>query len=158
MALKKINIRSRKGAATLLSIVLALIIGLAIFFGGYLYWQKNAESAGLTVDSQYSDTYVNLNASYTTLDNNVNDIKNNIDSIREADNTWEVAWNGLKGLGNTIKLPISFTSTTFDAFQALGGPVQERMPSWVYGLVGLGIIAVVVLIVLANLKGEGKTV
>lgn len=149
MAFKKM----KKGMNTLTNVVMILILVLGIFFGAYLYIAENVESAGLELDSKYEGAYDNLTTASTDLEENVEEIKTNFDDIKEADNTFEAAWNGLKGLGATLKLPINFVNTVLTTWTSMV-PVLDIVPGWVLPLVFIGLLALIVFLVLKILKGE----
>jgi len=155
MVCKKINIKKSQGG-TITGIVLSIIFVIGIFSGMYLYFNDQTTRGGVTLDSKYNDTYNKLDSAQATLDNNINNIQTNMEDIREADNTYQTAWNGLKGLGNVLTLPLSFTSSAVDTVGAMILPLGF-VPEKTRNLIIMGIIAVVILIILANLKGEPKT-
>lgn len=151
MALKKI----KKSASSLTGLVMSLLIVFGLFTGMFLFLQDQAENSSVDVDTKYNQTYKNLTAQVDDLDDNVQDIKDNFADIKEAESTWQVAWNGMKGLGNTLKLPISFVSTTIGTYNIIEKDV-DIIPTWVKTLIILGITAFVVFLVLAIIKGEPK--
>lgn len=152
-----INNKIKKSqGGTITGIVLSVIIAIGVFSGMFLFFNDQATRGEVTLDSKYNETYVKLDSAQETLDDNVNNIQNNLKEIKEADDTFQVAWNGLKGLGNVITLPISFVSSAVDVVTAIFIPL-DIIPKKQKNLIILAIIAVVVLIILANLKGEPKT-
>ena len=153
MDIKKINIR--KNSFTLTSLVVMLVLVIGLFIGMFNWWNENAGSAEINIDSKYSDTKLNLTATQTSLENNVNDIKDNLNNIKEADNTFQVAWNGLKGLGNTLKLPISLITTGIETYTTLELSL-DYIPNWVKALTLIGITAIIVFLILSILKGDPK--
>ncbi len=152
MALEKIAIRNSAGG-TVTALVISLLMVMGIFFGAYLYFEDNVNSAGLTIDSKYSDAYGNLSESQDELDENIQDIKTSLDNVKEATTVVQVAWNGLKGLGSTIKLPITFVSTSLSAFTAIM-PTTDILPGWANTIIFIGISAFVVFLIVKVLKGE----
>jgi len=151
MANQKIKLRN--SGATLTGVVISLLIVMGMFFAGYEYLIEHADSAGVTVDSKYADTYGNLSAASTELDDNVNDIKDSLDDVKEAESAYQVAWNGLKGLGNALKLPVVFVSTAIATWSASINFI-DFLPGWALPLSFIGIVAFVVFLVLKILKGE----
>ena len=143
----------RKSAMTLTSVVLAIVATLLIFTATFNWWNTNSESAGVPIDTRYNDTKRNLTTAQTSLDNNIQDIRTNLVAIKEADNTWQVALNGLKGLGNTLKLPIAFVSSAVDTSQAMFISL-DVIPKRIIVLVTIGIIAFTVFLILSILKGD----
>jgi len=148
-------IKTIKKAMSLSGLTMTLIIVMAFFFGMFLYWNQNLSDTGEPMNSKYVEVYTHLNSSMYTLDNNVNAIKSNVQNITEADNAYQVAWNGLKGLGNTLKLPISFVSTSIGVFTAITAPV-DFLPTWVIALFFIGATALIIFLVLSILKGDPK--
>lgn len=149
--IKKINLRN--SGSTLTSVLVILLIVMGIFFAGYTYIENNVNSANISLDSKYNESYGNLTAAQTDLEDNVNEIRDSFDDIAEADNTFQVAWNGLKGLGSALKLPISFVSTSLATWTALVFPL-DFLPSWVIPLIFVGVLAFIVILILKILKGE----
>lgn len=143
----------KKSAASLTGLVFSILIVLGIFSAMFLYWQANAESAGVTIDSKYSETYANLTSAQDDLDNNVQAIKDNYESMKEAETAFQVAWNGLKGLGNTMKLPISFLTTALATYTAFDYSL-DYIPTWVKTLVIIGLTAFIVFLLLSVLRGR----
>ena len=151
MVFKKI----KKGALTLTGLVVTIILVIGMFSAGFLYLNNQVKLSGITVDSKYNDTYNRLETSQDNLDDNIHDIKTNVEGIKEAETTFQVAWNGLKGLGNTLKLPINFVSTAIDTASAMLIPLDVVPPKY-KSLMMMGLIAAIVFLILAILKGEPK--
>ncbi len=149
------DIKTVKKANTLTSLTMSLLLVIGLFTGMFLWWNYNAENSGITLDSKYNSTYGNITAASSDLTDNVDAIKNNLDNIKEAETTWQVAWNGLKGLGNTLKLPISFVSTSLATATSLEFSL-DYIPAWARTLFFIGITALVVFLVLSLLKGDPK--
>ena len=147
------QMKLRNSGSTLTGLVLTLLIVIGIFFGGYTYISEHGRDAGITVDEKYDLAYEELNESRNKLDSNVGSIKNNLGNITEAENTFQVALNGLKGLGNALKLPIIFVGTTIGVWE-VGATFLDFLPDWFLPLALIGIIAFVVFLVLRVLKGE----
>lgn len=135
------------------SAVLTMILIIGVFFGMFIWFNQNVQDASLTVDSKYNETYTRLQTVQDDIDTNVNSIKTNLDDIKEADNSFQVAWNGLKGLGNTLKLPVTFISNAYELAAALIIPA-DFLPQWAKNLMFLAIISFFVLLILAKLSGE----
>ena len=150
-----VNQKIKKPATTITGLVLSLIIVIAIFSGLYLWMKWNVEESGEAVDTKYSQAYANLSETSTNLQENVDAIKTNVQAIKEADSTWQVAWNGLKGLGNTMKLPVNFITTGLETANIIDFQL-DYIPAWLKILVTTGIIIVIVLLIAANLKGEPR--
>lgn len=152
MVLKKIN--SRNSGNTVTGVVITLLIVMALFFGTFKFISWNIRQAGDTIPQRYQSSYSNLEESETSLDNNIDSIKNNFNNIKEAESNYEVAVNGFKGLGNTLKLPISLLSTTLSMWSSFHSYASEFVPAWAIILIDIGITAFIVLLILKVLKGE----
>lgn len=150
---KKIIIK--KSSQSLSGLIFSLIIVIGIFTGMFFYMQSKAEESRVTIDPKYNSTYSNLTNIQTNLDSNVNSIKDNLDKIKEADSVYAVAWNGLKGLGNTLRMPISFVGNSIDMFKVVLSPL-DIVPTWVKTLTTIGLISAVVFLVLSILKGDPR--
>jgi hypothetical protein len=151
MAYKKI-----RKSATMTGIVLSLILLLGIFTGMFLWLNKNVTDSGITMDAKYTEAFGKLNGTTQTgLYDNINDIKNAIENIGEADSTWQVAWNGFKALGETLKLPISFLTTALSAMNITFISL-DFVPKWVKTLSEMAITIFIVFILLSILKGDPK--
>lgn len=148
-----VNKTIRKAEANVTTIVMSMLLIIAIFIGMFLYMQQQGQVNGIVVDERYNDTYTRLLSSQSDIDTNVNAIKDNLVNISEADDIYQVAWNGLKGLGNTLKLPISFVSDGVAIFEAFSIAL-DPIPTWAKGLALTAIIALIVFIVLAKMKGD----
>jgi len=151
--IRKITIR--KSAFSLTALTMYLLISIAFFMGFFLYWNQNIADANLEMDSTYNKTYGNLSQAQETLENNVDDIKSNVEGIKEADNAVQATWNAIKGLGNTLKLPISFVDSTLDVYTGLNSGLGY-LPKWAITTFEIALVALVVFLLLAILKGDPK--
>lgn len=153
MDIKKIKIK--KSGTTITGVVIILVLLMGMFYGLYTYIEDNASSAGISIDSKYEGTYANLSVSQDNLHSKVEGVKGNVTNIAEAEGSWVVnAWNGLKGLGKTIALIPSFLTTMLLTYTSFLGFGSEFMPTWVFGLVSIGLTAFLILLGLRALKGE----
>ena len=151
MAYKKI----KKSSLTLTELIFSLIIVFGIFSVMFTYLQTNADEAGVVLDPKYNETNTRLEIQQQDLKDNVDAIKENVNDIKEADTPYQVAWNGLKGLGNTLKLPVNFVSTSIDTASAIMIPL-DIIPQKIKNLIFIGIVALVIFLILAILKGDPK--
>lgn len=151
MVFKQIKIR--KSQNTITGLVISILLVMSIFFGSYLYVSDNVTSANLTLDSKYNDSYQNLESARSDVENNTQAIRNNLEDVQEADDTFQVAWNGLKGLGNTLKLPITFLNSALITWSSIISSV-DIIPGWAITLAFTGLLAFVVFLVLKVMKGE----
>lgn len=152
---KKISIK--KSEATLFGVVLTTLMVVGTFTGLFLYINYHASESNQTIDGTYSVTYQRLNNASNMVDTNINEISTAAKGLTEADNTFQVAWNGLKGLGTLLKLPISFIDAGQETFEAMtiGSLV---IPSWAVTLIRIGIIGLIILIIVSVLKGDSNVV
>ncbi len=151
MVFKQMKIR--KSQNTITGLVVSTLLVMAIFFGAYFYVSENVSNAGLTLDSKYNDSYQELEVARSDVENNTRAIRNNLEGVQEADNTFQVAWNGLKGLGNTLKLPITILNSALITWSSIIYSV-DIIPGWAITLVFTGLFAFVVFLVLKVMKGE----
>lgn len=149
------DIKKIKANSTMTSVLMSLILVMAIFTGMYLWWENNATSSGYNLEGVYQDTYSNINKSQSDLDNNIEAIKTSFNNIKEADNTFQVALNGMKVLGSTLKLPISFVDTTLQTYSYMEKPL-DYIPTWVKVFSIMSLTILILFIVLSILKGDGK--
>lgn len=150
MAYQKMN---SKGEFNLLGVVFTLLIVMGMFFGMFLYLNQKANEGNVAIDSKYNTTFTDLQEVQGELDDNVNDIKNNLDQIREAENPLTFAWNGMLGLGSTLKLSVNFVTNAVATVTAIIIPL-DFIPIQVKVLFLIGVIAGIVILVLSILKGE----
>ena len=153
MVCKKVKIK--KSGGTLTGLVVALLLVIGIFYVGFSYLKVQTDAAGITIPTKYNDTFNDLETSQNTLSDNVDAIKANVGNITEATSIYSVAWNGLKGLGNTLKLPVSFVGSAVDTSHAVFISL-DVIPPRIIVLITIGIIAFVVFLVLSILKGDPK--
>lgn len=152
---KKISIK--KSEATLFGVVLTILLVVGVFTGLFLYINYNAQQSGQAIDGTYNTTYSRLSDASGEVEDNIDEISTAAKGITEADSTWQVAWNGLRGLGSLLKLPISFVDSgqeTLDAI-TIGTAI---IPSWAVTLIRIGIIGLIVFIVISILKGDNNII
>lgn len=151
MAYQKMKLRN--SVSTLTGVLIALLIVMGMFFVGYDYLIAHADSANVTIDSKYGGIYQNLSEARDDLNTNIQGIKNNVVNITEAGTAYGTALNGLKLLGNTLTLPITFLSTTLATWEA-SVSFLDFLPGSLIILVFIGLFVFIVLLVLKILKGE----
>jgi len=153
MVLKKIKQRNSEAGMGELVITVLLVIG--IFIGAFLYIGDNVRTSGISIDSKYNATYTNLTDTQAGIESRTSEIKSNLQNITEADSTFQVAWNGLKGIGNTVSLTVYFVNSALGVWMATTFSI-DFIPTWVLGIVFTGILVTVVFIIL-RLFLQGKT-
>ena len=154
MAIEKV-----KKASTLTGLVVVLLLVMGAFIACYSYLEWNVNDSGRTFDEKYSGVTGNItdrsSGTMYRLEDNVKAIQSSFANITEATSIYAVAWNGLKGLGLTLKLPITFVTTGIATFSIITAPLND-LPGWVIVLVSIGITASIVLLVLSILKGDPR--
>jgi hypothetical protein len=156
MKLNKIKTRKAQATPTFMNVLVILLIVLAIFFSAFSFWSNNIQSAGLTLDSQYSSVNANLNAAQNTLDNEVEKIKDAGTGITEAESTAFAVWNGMKGIGSTIKLFVSFITVTLTIYTSILFPtiVSDATAQIFIALAFIGFTGFIAFLLIKVLKGE----
>lgn len=150
-------IMNKRGAGTITTLIITILTVMALFYGGFNYIAANYESANITDQLEYSESYEALQASQANLETNVDDIKTAAQNIAEADgNLIGVAWNGLTGIAATIRLFIGLIGTGVDVWNAIF-PALAFLPTWIKVLLEIAVIATIVLLVIGAFKGESKT-
>lgn len=151
MAYKKIN----KKGGTMISVIVVLLLVIGCFGGFYIFVAEQFDNYGTELDSKYNETYQVLLEEQTNIDNDVENIKDTVNDIEEADNTFLAAINGFKGLGNVLLLLLGFVSSGFNVFTAFFFST-DFIPNNIQDLLIVGIISAILLIVVAILKGESR--
>jgi hypothetical protein len=146
------KIINKKAASSLTSLGLALLLAIGIFTGMYTWLNYNTTQAGVTIGDEYSGIATKLNTTQNSLNDRVELIKSNLNGIQEAKETWQVAWNGLKGLGNVLLLPITFITYTIETYTGLTTNIGF-IPGWVKVLATIGITLFIVFLILKVLTG-----
>jgi len=152
MVHQKIN---NKGQSSLTGTVISLLLVIVVFSGFFLWFKMNTDEAGLTIDSKYNDTYAKLSDASVGISDDVYLIKDSASAVVEADSTYQVAWNGLKGLGAVLLLPIRFITSAFAVWQAIIMNL-DMVPPWLKVIIEIGIVAFIVFLILSIAKGDPK--
>ena len=151
MAIKKIN----KRGSTMTSIVLSMLIVIGIFSGYYLFFVEQMDNYGATLDDKYNDTYQLLLEEQNDIDAQITNIRTNINEVEEASNDFLAAIAGFKGLGAALLLLPLFVDSSFNVFTAVFFST-DVIPTPVQNLLIIGLIALIIFVVIAVFKGEGK--
>ena len=144
-----------KNNASMTGVIMMMLLVMTVFTAGFLYIQNNATRAGITVDSKYNQSFTQLSTAQDNLSDTVTSLQHNLNNITEASSVYQVAWNGLKGLGNALKLPIEFMSVALRVWTAMV-PGMDMLPGWLSTIIFIAITAFIVLLILSILKGEPK--
>ena len=146
----------RKSQLTMTTLIIAMIAIIFIFITMFQFFSTKLDEANITVDDKYNDSYTNILENQEDLQTNIDDITDASKNIKEADDFFNVALNGFKVLGSTLLLLLNFLSTPFDILSSILVPL-DFIPQYQKTLFVMGITAVVVFLILANLKGEPRT-
>lgn len=130
-----------------------MLLVIGAFIGSFLYISELGTNAGVTVDPKYNDTYNQIIETQTDIDTNINDIQTATDAITEAPSGFITALNGFKALGNTILLFKNLVANAIDLVSIifLGSDI---LPSWALNTIRIGLIATIVILLIAWWKGE----
>jgi len=150
MVNKKIMIKNN---ATLTGVAMMMLITIAVFSGGFLYVSSNVSDAGVILDDKYNKTYNDLNTSFKGIENHSRAMQTNLDDISEATDIWQVAWNGLKGLGNALKAPVYFITPALGIYNTMASSLSF-LPGWLLPVISAAFLIFIVFLVLKVLKGE----
>jgi hypothetical protein len=146
-----------KNGVTMTGIIVTILIVLALFFGMYNYAVTNFNSAGIEYDSIHDTSYDTIQESMGDLNSSVEGIKSAAEDITQADaGIALVAWNGLVGIAQTLKLTFNLFDISINVFNAIF-PALELLPPWFNVLFQIGIIAVLTWVIIGLFKGEQKT-
>lgn len=146
-----------KKAATVTLIFISILAVLTLFFGMYNYIDFNYENANITERVGYNQSKADLEVAQTNLDDNIEDIKEAAQGISAADsNIALVAWNGLVGIAQTMRLFINVIDVGIAVWNALL-PGLAFLPTWFKLLIEMALVIWVVLTIVGAFKGESKT-
>ena len=149
MAIKKIN-----KAINLTSIIITMLLVMAIFFGTFNWYSKLLSNNGGVVGEQYQNISNALIKDQNDINNNMTLMKTTVvNGVFEADSIYQATWNAFKGLGVILKMPVVFIDTGSDILDQLITPM-DFVPPWVKALSLVGISVVIILLIVALLKGE----
>jgi len=140
--------------ATLTAVIFSIIIVLAFFTGMYLYLNENAVNSGITIDSKYNDTYSNISSKQEELSNITTDIRDAFSNVTEPKSIYSVAFYGLTGFLDILRLPLKVVDIAGTTFQSLN--ILIEIPLWARVLILLSITTLIILILVAIFKGEQK--
>jgi len=145
----------KKSETSMGSIIFSLLILMGIFFGGFYWISSNAIESGRTIDPVYNTSFVQLQQQETNLSNTITTIRNSATNVTEAGTDFGVALNGLKGLLSVFRAMFQVVDMGWQSTQLVLAPITNLMPIWLLTLIEIGIIAVIILIIIAIFKGDG---
>ena len=148
----------KKSQTSLAGITFAIIIAIVIFTAAFYWIQTNATESGRPVDSMYNESFTNLQNEQNNLSDTITDLRNSASNITEADSIFSVAWNGLKGLVNIFTIPLQLVTIGWQSFEVITSPLAGIIPEWLLVLIRIGIIAIIIFVIIAILKGDNKVI
>lgn len=148
---------NKKASTSMTGLIISLLVVMALFYGGFDYISSNYESANITDQLGYNESYADLQEAQAGLETSVDNIKTAAQGISEADaNVVLVAWNGLTGLAYTLRLFIDVIDVGVSVWNAIF-PALSFLPNWIKVLMEIAIIITIVLIIVGAFKGENRT-
>lgn len=152
MVIKALGIK--KGGGTVTNLVLSLFVFMFIFMGMYLYWADNINTSGIAMESEYADAYNNISKIANDTYGDMETIRQNAEALESVDENWANAvWNGIKGLGNSLLLPIRFLARAMD-LKEVSINMISLIPGWILLFITSAILVYIVFLVLRVAKGE----
>lgn len=145
-----------KKNASFQGLFVTIILSIILFFALFGYVSNNYANSGVTdtVGSGINNSIYYYNKNLT---NNINDLRDSTEAISEADgNLIQIAWNGLTGIGTTIKVFFGTIIIATGLWNAVF-PALSFLPIWFKLLVEALITVSIVLLILGAFKGESKT-
>lgn len=142
-------------ALTMSSLTISLLIVIALFNGFFLFYSQQMDDNNLELDDKYGNISIGLLESQEEIDNLSRSLEEQIDEVREAEETYLAAINGFKALGAALILPIQLTSISVGTTTELlttDGLIPESYQS----LFLVGIVVVILLLAISVLKGDPK--
>lgn len=153
MAYKKIKQRNSANGG-MGGLVVTILIVIGIFLGSFLYVSDNAIKSGVLLDEKYNNTYDKLLETQGEIGNKTDQLRDNVGNVSEATGIVNVAINGFKGLGNSIKLTFYFINSALDVWTATTLGI-DIIPGWIISLGFIGIlVSVVFLAIKFFMKGD----
>lgn len=150
-----VNQKMNKRGTTLTTVILSMLIVIGIFGGYYLFFAEQMENYDMELDEKYNQTYQIFLEEQEDIDDRVSDVRESINEVEEASNEFLAAIAGFKGLGAALLLLIGFVDTSFNIFTALIFST-DIIPNSFQDLLITGIVALVIFLLIAILKGESK--
>jgi Mg2+/citrate symporter len=139
-------------SATLTGIVISMVLAIGIFIGLFTWLNTNASDSGVPIDPMYSNVQSNLSTKSTDLKRYFDDTKNNLTGVVEAENIYYAAINGFKGVGKILLSPVVILDYALMSWANIR--ILIEFPDWARMLVEVAILAVIVLLIVAIVKGE----
>ena len=138
---------------TMTEVVITILLIMGIFFGSFAYFLFNTEDSSQSLDPKYSDMRDNLTVYRVQVEKKTQDVRDNLDDMKQSESALAQVWNGIKGLGNTILLTIQFIPATIGTYESIV-PGLDFIPAWAYPLIYTGILVFIVFLIVKITKGE----
>lgn len=148
----------KKSESSLSGIIFSLFIAIFVFTAGFYWIQSNATESGRQVDAMYNTSFTQLQQQQTNLSNTITELRDSAEAITEPDNTFSVAWNGLKGLVTLFSIPLKLINIGDQAMDVMLTPIATLLPNWIITLIKIGLVAFIILVIIAIFKGDGGKV
>lgn len=143
---------------TFMGLIFSLLLVIGLFTGMYLWIDMNASEQGVSIDSKYNTTYNAYQDATDSIQDNLNDMDSAARNIREADSTYQVAWNGLKGLGSLLTLPLSAIDSGQTVYDASATQIDGIIPDYYSLIIRILVIFFILLVVIAVMKGDNNLI
>lgn len=153
-----VNEKIKKSESTLAGITFSILIAIAFFTAGFLWISQNSTESGKPVDAMYNTSYTQLQNQTTELSSTITELRNTADDLVEPDNTFAIAWNGLKGLLKLFQIPLQLINIGWQSYQLLITPLAGLIPVWLINLLAIGIIAFIIFIIVSIFKGDSNVI
>lgn len=151
MDIKKMN----KKGASMTGIVISMLVVIGIFSGYYIFFAEQMFINEATLDSKYNGTYQILLEEQEDIDDSVKLVRKSVNDAEEASNEFLAAIAGFKGLGAALLLLPKFVDSSVNVATATFFST-DIIPPQIQNLLIIGIIALVIFVIIAILKGESK--
>ncbi len=148
---------NRRGAASLTTVFVVLLLGFALINGAFYFMSAGVDNYNATIPAQQNTTFTNLFEAQDDLDDNINQIKDSVANITVQTGTTQFLWNSFQGLGSILKLPLTLVNVGVNSVSALVFGV-EFVPSWVQNLIILLISILIALVLIAAMTGGNPNI
>lgn len=139
-------------SATLTGIVISMILAIGIFIGMFTWLNTNASDSGVPIDPIYSNVESNLSTQSNNLKTYFDGIKTDLAGVVESESIYLSAINGFKGLGKILLSPIKILDYVLTSYLNIKTIIE--VPEWIRLLVEISLLATILLVIIAIVKGE----
>lgn len=109
------KVRMKKGVG-ILEVMIVILISVFAIGAMMNFLIDNANEAGTVVDQRYNNSFNQLKAQEGNVSELTDNLKSAANNITEPDNALQVAFAGLKGAWQLVKLPITLVSIASETF------------------------------------------